>query len=406
MFESNAEGVLNEDLDDLGREMFKLYTQICFCYPLESRSNDSAIIETLTNGLERLSAGFPWLAGQVLREGPDESVFKIKPLEKTPRLIFKDLRNDHSIPTMDALREAEFPFRMLDESIIAPRNTLPESHTGPASDPAPVLLLQATFITGGLLLTFAAQHNTMDMMGQSQVMRLFSKACRNEAFTSEELSSGNLACRHLISLLDDSDEQYLKEPASQTAQSVPFAPIPNDTNPHPAPPPKCTWVYFNFNHNALTALKSLASQTLTPPSEFISTDDALTAFLWQSILRARLPRLTSTAASKSTLTRAVDVRRYLNIPATYTGLMQKLVWHTYTLQQLVEISIGAIASQLRLAISPKTSTLAYETRKLATLFARAPDKSVVSFMPLLDLSTDVMLSSWAKVECWDVYFGL
>jgi hypothetical protein len=40
---------------------------------------------------------------------------------------------------------------MLDENIIAPRNTLP----GPDEDPtSPVFLIQANFIRGGLLLTF------------------------------------------------------------------------------------------------------------------------------------------------------------------------------------------------------------------------------------------------------------
>ena len=199
---------LNDYLDILGQQpLLKIYTQICFCFSVTDASSHSAIIDTLTNGLERLSASFPWLAGKVVNEGSGEGnsgIFKIKPLKNIPRLVVKDLRHDPSISTTDALRRANFPFTMLDETIIAPRKTLPGSSDESASDSEPVFLLQANFITGGLLLTFVGQHNTMDMTGQAQIINLFSKACRNEQFTSEELSSGNLARHNLIPLLDDS----------------------------------------------------------------------------------------------------------------------------------------------------------------------------------------------------------
>lgn len=242
---------LNDSLDICGQQpLLKIYTQICLCFSVADASSHSAIINTLTNGLERLSASFPWLAGQVVNEGSGEGnsgIFKIKPLEKIPRLVVKDLRHDSSIPTMDVLRRANFPFSMLDEAIIAPCKTLPGSSDESASDPAPVFLLQTNFITGGLLLTFVGQHNTMDITGQGQIIHLFSKACRNEQFTSEELSSGNLSRRNLIPLLDDSDKQ-VSELARQIVKPTPSHLISNSANsqPAPPPPPKCTWTYFTF----------------------------------------------------------------------------------------------------------------------------------------------------------------
>jgi len=400
---------LNDYLDVLGQQsLLKIYTQICFCFSVADASSHSAIINTLTNGLERLSASFPWLAGKVVNEGSGEGnsgTFKIKPLEKIPRLVVKDLRHDPSIPTMDALRRANFPFSMLDETIIAPRKTLPGSSDESASDSAPVFLLQANFITGGLLLTFVGQHNTMDMTGQGQIIHLFSKACRNEQFTSEELSSGNLARRNLIPLLDDSYKQG-SELARQIVKPTPSHPISNGTNGHPAPPPppKCTWTYFTFHPTSLTALKSLATKTITLPSGYISTDDALSAFIWQSVIRARLPRLNPTA--ESTLARAVNVRHYLDISQTYPGLMQNMTYHMYTLQKLVEEPLGGVASQLRSALDPKTSNLGYNTRALATFLNRTLDKNIISITATLDLSADIMFSSWAKLDCYELDFNL
>ncbi|EON61793.1 hypothetical protein W97_01010 [Coniosporium apollinis CBS 100218] len=301
---------------------------------------------------------------------------------------------------MDALRRANFPMSMLDENIIAPHKTLPGIFNESASE---VFLLQANFITGGLMLTFVGQHQTMDMTGQAQIIHLFSKACHSEQFTSEELSSGNLDRRNLFPLLDDSYEPG-SELARQIVKPTPSHPISNDTNSHPAPlpPPRCTWAYFTFPPTSLTALKSSATKTIT--SGYISTDDALSAFIWQSVIRARLPRLDPTA--ESTFARAVDVRPYLDIPPTYPGLMQNMTYHTYTAQQLAEEPLGGVASQLRSALDPKTSNLGHHTRALATFLDRSPDKNVISFTATLDLSVDIMLSSWAKLDCYELDFNL
>ena len=400
---------LSEDLDIFGQQpLLNIYTQICLCFSVADASSHSAIITTLTRGLERLSASFPWLAGKLINEGAGEGnsgIFKIKPFEKIPCLVVKEYRHDPSIPTMDVLRRANFPFSMLDESLVAPRKTIPESSDDSASEPTPVFLLQANFITGGLLLTFVGHHRVMDMTGQGQIIHLFSKACRNEQFTSEELSSGNLDRRNIIPLLDDSYE-HGSELAHQIMKPTPSHSNPNSTNGPPASPPpsNSTWAYFAFNRTSLTALKSLATKTITIPSGYISTDDALSAFIWQSVIRTRLPRLSPTAGSK--FARAVDVRRYLDIPQAYSGLVQNMTYHTYTLQKLVEEPLGSVASELRLAVDPKTSNLGYNTHALATFLDRTPDKSVVSITATLDLSADIMLSSWARVDCYELDFNL
>lgn len=380
-------------LDILGQQPFlKIYTQICLCFSMPDNVSDSTIINTIANGLERLTASFPWIAGQVVNEGASEDntgVFKIKLLEKKPRLVVKDLRNDPSTPRMDALRKAEFPMSMLDEEIICPCKTLPLPGT---FDEFPVFLVQASFISGGLLLSVVAEHGAMDMTGQGQIIRLLSKACRNEPFTAEEVSMGNLPRHDIIPLLDSS-----YKPGPELSHQI-IKPPPTP----PAPPAKSTWAYFSFSASSLGALKSLAMQTVT--TGYISTDDALTALIWQSVTRARFPRLSP--ETPSTFARAVDVRRFLDIPQTYPGLIQNMTYHTSTLQRLVHEPLGVLASRLRLAVDPNTSTLGHDSRALATFLSRSPDKTIFSFSADLELSTDIMLSSWARVGCYDLDFGL
>jgi len=83
-----------------------------------------------------------------------------------------------------------------------------------------------------------------------------------------------------------------------------------------------------------------------------------------------------------------------------------MTYHTYTLQKLVEEPLGVIALQLRSGIDPKTSDLGYCTRALATCLNRALDKNVVSFTATISPSVDLMLSSWAKLDCYELDFNL
>jgi hypothetical protein len=108
-------------LDVIG-QMSGLYklSQICLIYSVPDTSSHDDITTTLTNGLDRLAKGFPWLTGQVLIEGAADDntgVFKITPLDKI-QLVVKDLQHDPSAPTIDGLRQAEYQFTMLDENIM------------------------------------------------------------------------------------------------------------------------------------------------------------------------------------------------------------------------------------------------------------------------------------------------
>jgi hypothetical protein len=382
-------------LDILGQQprINSLCTQITLCFPLadESSNTQSEIINTLTGGLERLSANFPWVAGKVVYE---HGSFRIKPPETTGHPIAKYLRQDCSAPNWDALRQANFPFSMLDESIIAPGKTL--SVLDATISELPVFLVQLNFITGGLLLTFNGQHGSMDMTGQGRVMYLLAKACRHEPFTPSELSVGNMDRKNIIPLLDDAAPEPKSDHQSPEAK---------DQTAHPqaqSPPPKCTWAYFIFSADSLSALKTLATKTV-PPGSFASTDDVLSAFTWQSITRARLPRLVNPSRLRSTLSRNVDVRRYFPIPSTYPGLATSSTTHTSAMEALAKEPLGAIAAQLRAALDPES--LRHSTRSLATRLSRKT-RGFVGFAGTSVPSLDVRLSSWAKESCYDLDFGL
>lgn len=323
-------------------------------------------------------------------------VYKFTSAARAPSLIVKDLSRDASAPTMNGLLRAGFPMSMMDEEMIAPRRTFADRTK---SKSAPAFLIQANFITDGLLLTFLAQHNTMDMTGQAHIIHFFSKACHNQPFTSEELFNGNRSRYDIVPLLDNS---YV--PGPELDRHI-VKPIPSEmaSNQDPSRSPKYVWAYFDFCSPSLESLKSVASEVVIAPS-YISTDDALTALIWQSIQRARLPRLHPTV--HSTIARAVDVRPHLKISPMYPGPIQDSVYSTLPLETLASEPIGTVAAHLRSQLDPKSSTVEFHARAVATFLRHNPNKAMFSSTADFDMSVDLILSSWLRVKAFGLDFNL
>ena len=81
--------------------------------------------------------------------------------------------------------------------------------------------------------------------------------------------------------------------------------------------------------------------------------------------------------------------------------------HAFLLEGLVKLPLGAVASNLRSALDPKTSDIAYRTRAINTALNQAQDKSTAgSITATLDLGKHIMLSSRANMDMYELDFGL
>lgn len=262
-----------------------------------------------------------------------------------------------------------------------------------------MLVLQANRIPGGLLLNLVGNHRVLDGTGQEQLAFLLNKAGCGMSFSDDEIRIGNLTRSTIITPFDDSwhpplNSRYVKrERVASTAD-------PSSLEKNPST--QLQWVNVIFSSQALFELKAKANSELS--SGFVSTDDSLTALIWQSLSRARMARLP--ASKESTLARAINPRRYLGIPASYPGYITNMAYITLTFDQLNKRSLGTIAADLRTAVDLETSGLDRTTRELVTLLYRAEDKDLVSITEGLDLGSDVMVSSWANMRCYDFDFGM
>lgn len=391
-------------LDVLGQteRINRLYTQITLCFPNridDSSSTSTKIIENLERALARLRKTFPWVTGKVVQ---NDHVFKITSAQTSLGLMVKELQGDATVATWDVLKQAYFPFHMLDEDVFAPCKTMvkPDAER-------PVLLVQANFVQGGLLLTFNAQHGSMDMAGQAQVITLLAKACRGEEFTKDEVETGNMRRVNRVPLADEKNPGHFDSPTSKPEEVVQEAGAnAKSRDPQPsAPSDALVWAYLDFPPTSSSTLKNFASQTLAVDTAFVSTDDVLSAFIWQSITRVRRPRLDSPRSTPTTLTRNVDVRRHFDLPPTYPGMMTTSTSHTYPVDDLVDQkSLGAVASGLRAALDP--DSLRNNAIGQATAIIRNKDAAAQrSISTLSYASLDVRLSSWAKEKLYDLDFG-
>jgi len=272
-------------------------------------------------------------------------------------------------------------------------------------DEWPVFLVQANFILGGLLLTCTLHHQVGDMTALGQVMSLFHKACKGEAFTDEELRLANVDRSDIIPVHDAAwiPEQSYPPPQSSTesAQSTPYS-----EHQHQPAQPTLAWANFSISPQNLISLKVEAMQ-VQQSGQFVSTDDVLSALVWTHITRARLTRLPRSTTTQ--FGRTIDMRTRLRIAETYAGEATTKAFVRYDANLLaMELSLGEIASTLRRAIDPKASSVTYDFKTYMTLVKRAeasantPRKPQSVYTP-----SDVMLSSWAKfAPIWTLDFGL
>lgn len=389
-------------LDVLGSQpsLFKLYTQIAFVFAIDDGASDlDQVASALRRGLDSLAAQLPWLRGNVRNENSKPGCsgsYRIVESTEIP-LVVADLRKTSSTVTLNALQGAQYPFSLLDESLIAPCMTLnlPGSKIGLVAETGPVLALQASFITGGLILTVAAQHNVMDMAGMAAVVTWLSKACNGTGLSDEELAIANIDKSKILTLHDGTwgpNEAWLER-----LQAKPAAP-----SSSPMVAPNVCWGYVAFSTESIAALKRFATETKDADSTYISSDDAVCAFIWKHLSRARTARME--AKSTTVFARAVDLRSRMGVPSTYLGTLTNMAYNESSLGSFSKAPLGQIAAELRSQLhSPKLSE---DTRALATVLDRLHDKSVINITAPVDPSTGIMLSSWAFAKLDQLDFGM
>lgn len=446
-----------EQADLLGSITPNLYTPLLWAYEMDSKYRND-IIQTLSKGLEVLSEACPYLAAQINVEG------NLIEYKKHIPLLVKDFREDE-FPNLDALKTASFPVQQLEGSKLLPLAGLPSSLEGTTR---PVLVVQANFIEKGLLLCIAGEHTVMDGAGLAFVLSLFDKTCRGEPIRPEEAAMCNMSrtepvapfpnvesfvpgeeLRNLtpgkgsIELRTDGgacDSKVVSEDSSASTTNSGSNTIAANTSSCEAAGSKIAWNVFRVSTESQKALKETVTAALPLSTDvknplFVSTNDVVTAFLWQAIMRVRSKRGLFSQAQKqggpslpaTTFCRAVDMRGFMGLPPTYPGNMALHTYTTISLNQLLSINndseseqasvlhaVGDAAVALRKDLGDKDG-LIHQMRSLVTLLLQhkvykgGKMGTGVGIYPGANLklgTRDLILSSWASMRVSELTFGL
>ncbi|KAK3995188.1 hypothetical protein QBC44DRAFT_378701 [Cladorrhinum sp. PSN332] len=411
----------------------KTYTHYLLAFPIREEQSPSKIVQRLHEAAKTLVDAFPWLACRVIHEnaGPGNSgVFRLEECAEfafpNSILHFKDCTS--LCPSYQELIAAKGPTTMLDSKHFGPLRGFPHIYSDDEVNPAPVFTLRANLIEGGLLLDFVAQHNIIDGSGILRLIEYLAKTLRDEPFTREEILHGNRDRTNLVELLPPGEpmvdhSHLIREalPAKPITtpttgfnpiwdllpawlQNLFYSPSIPPTVPSPAAPgSQAKWHFVRLPPSTISHLKVLANSSFPSSSGlFVSTNDAISGYLWQSISAVRLARR-QTPSSLCKFSRALDARRALGIPREYLGQLGYNATCHLTFSQLQSMSLGEVALHLRQATQKVNNE--HAVRSFATLVAKEKDKSKIFFGGAFDPDKDLGMSSVIHASVAGCDFG-
>ena len=377
----------------LGQLPLNFYTQVLLGFSLESQNLEAAV-QNLTDEIQTLIKSIPFLAGQVTLEGKNSTssgVYRIVARENVDILSIKNCIS--SCSSFADILSARAPASMLNGNLLAPMKGLPETH-----DPAnglPVWLLQLNIVKGGVILCSSCMHQSLDMNGHGHLLSLLAQACNNLDFGSEDILAGNLDGSTIIPLLGDNETPLKHENFRCPSRLGVNAPAAQVSLPS-------TWVYYHFTKANHVKLKTEAMSGPSGVADWVSTNDALTAFIWQRVAIARSRRFSP--VTSMFCDRLVNVRGRLQppVPAGYMGHMLILDQIAQSFSQLAKASLSDLAVQLRRSLN---SIDDYHVRSAATLIKHEKDKSTFQYGANAVSGRDLTISSWAGLNLATISFG-
>jgi hypothetical protein len=243
------------------------YALLTLGFPIKDDSDEDEIVSLLEIAAKEMTLFCPWLAGQIVNEKsedeeePNSGMYKIinyPPHEQPSKFLHLKACRD-LCPSYAEIIKARAPLSMLNGNVISPAYGFTNLY--PSNTTQPVVIVQANFVRGGLLLTSCGHHLAMDGNGHEQFIKQFARLCRGEKLLEEHIHMGN------------ADQQTIVPPLSQSQVPSPMDIIrcPSKLNDAPGPwPPSAsgeTWRLFRFTGPKIAALKKEASRECSSSSE-------------------------------------------------------------------------------------------------------------------------------------------
>ncbi len=370
----------------------RFYTQLILCFPISSPTAAQSVCSALRSSLARTISDIPILSGSLEPEMKIRTSGRLSIVcSETSGVPFhiRGLGCHSAISYADIMQEG-YPIKDFDADRLTPVDAV-------AYDSSPaVMIVQANFVAGGLLLAICVHHAAMDASGISAVLQIWANHSRTMAHNtlSQTTISSDALDRQALMPLDNRQAEPGDYPQYKFLNSYP--------NPTVSPPPETqlpfplmTSKIFHFTLDQLIELKAEASQ-MVPVGHWVSTHDVLCAVLWKSIAEARTKQQDRDDMATSTLSFQVDGRRRINppLPTDYVGNANIYTSVTRPLTSLPRADMGAIALEVRHAIQRLTND---RIRDIVELLGSAQVATDVHAGGKHFLGEDLAITSWAAL---------
>ena len=367
-----------------------------------SAAEPAEIVSNLIGALELMLESLPIIAGSVAtskQNGVQKGSLSVQsPFFAAHEILsVNDLRDENDY---EQLRAAHFPTDALSFEDIAPKQF------GEVADSAPVMVAQANFLRGGLLLFLGFHHCVVDEVGMFNVMKLWSLYCRGEVdpdfVTPQWFDRSPLLQGAGTGKVEDHPE-YSLAPEGSIARAA------EDPSVYfPDSPDVQSRIYF-FSDEALGRLKLAATVPSTHDgvecATWVSTNDALIALFWCCMTSARMVESKrATSEIFPLFAMAVNGREQLHppIPSDYCGNVVLIAKSLAKADDLLAQGPGRLAqaaSLVRKAVNVVNGAYAHDVIRMVQKIEDV-DRLASRRRPAMEHS--LFCSTWARQP----YYGL
>jgi hypothetical protein len=388
----------------------KGYLQYVFPFELHESYSPKEIGRILKVAYHAASKKLAPLACEAVpdTEAKQAGVWKLQPIDddEFEAITLRDLRAPGAFPlTFSELKAKSFPVSAFDTDTIMRRQVWPSP-----GERFRVSQIQANFIPGGLVLGWSILH----MFGDATTFHVWTQVWAEECKRAQ-----NLDILDPIQLPEAmfKDREMLMEPSGRNAGHLedhkeytllPFT-------PQGAPPKMVSKNHrgqvFYFSREALQALKDEArpdNATSTTTQKWISTNDALSALLWRTVMAVQFPLDTLEGDPESTFNIAIDGRSRTNPPVHPQTLGCFLEYVALSLpirEMLSSLSLADIALEVRRAVARADGEWTDDITTLIDKHVGDVDRLVAT--AFLDVpGFNCVQTSWANFALYDLDWGL
>lgn len=374
------------------------------CFKLQVDFQIAGITRILKEALAATFTELPVLKGQVLPldDGEQQGKQDLEP-GGSDDLYVEDLTSMSL--EYDDLRVKEFPLSTFDDEVFWATPAFPTP-----GDMVAVFTVQANFIKGGLLLGISFWHQVMDGVALATALRVLAQNCLRiqDPSLDGEIVESLPETIFDKSRLNESPPQYKGLIADHTeyvlADDLPTGP-PSYLNA------RVEVEVFHISPESIKALKLAATPVIEHEAHqnepiWVSTNDAISALIWRSIMVATYKGTEYDDKSRSCCQVAVNGRPKMDppLPADHLGCVLILATNDLPISSILTVdSLPVMALMVRQSIMKIT---AYYIRSLIAMMRKVPDFRRLTPRSFEDLlGHDMILTSWATFPLYDYDWG-